>query len=400
MKEIEINRRDFLKTSTVVSVGIASSGSKTFRKNINILKSSMSSRLKPRAVKLSEYKLNIMEKGGAWIPSPLALDKNHKVLEDWQRLLTLYYIRSGARTIIPGAHTGEFAGNDLNIYDRWLKLVKEMILEYGGKDMFLMSAVGGKNVFKQAEISAKNGFDIVMVAPTAFTNADDNGAAKIFYDIASIIPAFGFELQKVIPGSRAYSFNLWLKIFDVAYGAKGASFNTYRAQLMLNAAAHSKRRDKLVFATGNDDRIVSDLGGKFPFFINGHKVTMKYSAGLLGHFATDTYSAVRWAQQVLDAKNDAVWRLDITEKELAHLVNMCNGALFDAYNDFKNSVWGVKTRLMQLGLLPYPYCFNESGRKGLSEEIAAAYKTHPALNDSKHLKENLNKMKKEIGIKI
>lgn len=350
--------------------------------------------------KLEEEKLARMKRGGVWVPSPLALDRKKKPSEKWQRLLTLYYIRAGARAIVPGAHTGEFSGGDLGIYEYWLGLIREMVTQYGGNDMVLMSAVSGKQFMKQAELSAKQGFDIVMLAPTAFTKKSDAEVVKVFKDVASVIPVFGFELQRAIPGSREFNFALWEKIFAVAYGAKSAPFNTYRAQIMLHAAANSKRRGELVLVTGNDDRIVSDLGGVFPYKIDGEMVTVGYAGGLLGHFATDTHAAVRWATAVLDAKAGKRWELPVPEKELAHIVNMCNGALFDARNNFANSVWGVKYRLTYLGLLPGPYCFDEKGGKGLAEEIDTAYCIHPMISDREFLEENLNQMKQEVGLPL
>lgn len=349
--------------------------------------------------KLDEEKLAKLRKGGVWIPSPLALDKDKKPGENWQRLLTLYYIRAGARAIIPGAHTGEYSGGKLEIYRYWLGLIKEMVAQYGREEMFLMSAVSGTDYMKQAELAAKHGYDIVMVAPTAFTKKSDDEVVQIFKDVASVIPVFGFELQKLVPGSREFKYRLWERIFTIAYGAKSAPFNTYRAQVMLEAAANSKRSDKLVLVTGNDDRIVSDLGGVFPFKVGSKVVKLGYSGGLLGHFATDTYSAVKWSGAVLEAKEGKQWGLDVPERELAHIVNLCNGALFDARTDFANSVWGVKYRLYSLGLLPGPYCFYENGRTGLAEEIDRAYSIDPVVSDREFLSNNLTSLKREIGIR-
>jgi hypothetical protein len=167
---------------------------------------------------------------------------------------------------------------------------------------------------------------------------------------------------------------------------------------MLEAAARSPRRKELVLVTGNDDRIVADLGGSFPFKAGRRTVMMGYAGGLLGHFATDTHAAVQWSGAVLAAKAGKRWRLAVSEKELAHIVNMCNGALFDARMDFANSVWGVKYRLASLGLLPGPYCFHEHGRTGLAEEIDRAYGYHPVISDRKFLSETLASMKREIGL--
>jgi hypothetical protein len=349
-------------------------------------------------VELPDQRLNVIRNGGVWVPSPLALDSDRNMLESWQRLLTLYYIRSGARTIIPGAHTGEFAGGNLSIFDRWLRLVAEMTREHGGPEMFLMAAVGGPDARRQAEAAAREGYDIVMVAPTAFAGKTDRGVVEVLDDIASIIPTFGFELQRAIPGSRAFSPSLWEAVFQITYGAKGASFDTYRSQVMLEAAARSARREDLVMATGNDDRIVADLGGRFPYRVGGDEVAMRYHAGLLGHFATDTRAAVRWASAVTAARDGAKWALPVGEKELAHLVSMFNGALFDALGSFENSVWGVKCRLTELGLLPAPHCFREWGRPGQCEAIRAAYSPYPFLSDETYLAEHLPQMKKEVGL--
>lgn len=339
-----------------------------------------------------------LKQGGVWIPSPLALDRRKRPAEAWQRLLTLYYIRAGVRTIVPGAHTGEFSGGDLDIYRYWLRLIKEMVEQYGAGRMFLMAAVSGKQYMKQAELAASAGYDLVMLAPTAFTKKPDREVVRIFTEVAGVIPVFGFELQKAVPGSREFSPGLWERIFEIVYGAKAAPFNTYKAQTMLEAAANSARREELVLVTGNDDRIVADLGGVFPFAVGGATVRMNYAGGLLGHFATDTAAAVRWAGAVLDAKAGSPWNLSLPEKELAHIVNMCNGALFDARNDFANSVWGVKYRLSSLGLLPGPYCLHETGRKGLAREIDRAYSIDPIISDRLFLSEHLEEMKREVGL--
>lgn len=347
---------------------------------------------------LSPDALETMREGGVWVPSPLALDMDKNMLEDWQRLLTLYYLRSGARTVIPGAHTGEFAGGDLRVYQRWLRLVREMAQAYEEHETFLMAAVGGDHARRQAEIAAEEEYDLVMVAPTAFGEKDDEGAVRILRDLADIIPVFGFELQQAIPGSREFSAQLWDKVFGIARGAKGASFDTYRAQRMLEAAARSARADELVLATGNDDRIVADLDGLFPFRVGGEENVMRYDAGLCGHFATDTRAAVHWVGAVIDHREGADWTLPISKARLTHRVNMCNGALFDALNNFKNSVWGVKRRLTDLGLLPAPYCYHEAGRRGMHERISRVYNAHPLLNDREFLREELDEMKKEVGL--
>ena len=67
-------------------------------------------------MKLPEEKWRILREGRMFVPSPLALSPELTLDEKYQRLLTLYYIRSGAAAVIPGAHTGEFTLGDLDIF--------------------------------------------------------------------------------------------------------------------------------------------------------------------------------------------------------------------------------------------------------------------------------------------
>lgn len=347
---------------------------------------------------LPEEKWKRLKDGGVFVPSPLALDEKKKLLESYQRLLTLYYIRSGAAAVVPGAHTGEFALNDLGIYREWLKWVKEMTDVYGD-NMILMAAIGGENFMKQAEMAAGFGYDLVMVAPTAFSGKKEREVIGIMQSIASVIPVFGFELQRAIPGAFSFTRHLWDAIFKFSYGAKGASFDTYRSLVMLEAAAGSPRKEYLTLLTGNDDRIVHDLMGEYRFEVNGQESKVHYHGGLLGHLATDTHAAVKWVKHILEARNSGHWHFPLTEKELAHAVNRCNMVLFDALGNFENSVWGVKYRLASMGLLPGPYCYNETGRAGQAEAIDQVYGEYPEISDQEFLRENLKGMKKEVGLR-
>ncbi len=346
---------------------------------------------------LSNSAQSIFKSGGVFVPSPLALDEHKKHNEAYQRLLALYYIRSGAKAVIPGAHTGEFALNDLDLLDRWMLWIKEMTGQYG-EGMVLMAMVGGNDAIKQAELAAKHGYDAVMIAPTAFSGSTTEGVVELFKSISSIIPAFAFELQRAIPGSYNFTPELWLQIFDIVYGAKGASFDTYRTLVMLEAAAKSSKRNHLVLFTGNDDRIVADLLGDYTYQTGNGTSTVHYQAGLLGHFATDTGAAVNWFNAIQGKRSSESWQFELSEMELAHGVNRCNMALFDALGNFENSVWGVKYRLASMGLLPGPYCMHEDGRLGQDKAIDAVYNEYQPLNDKKYLEENLDNLKREVGL--
>ena len=301
------------------------------------------------------------------------------------------------KAVISGAHTGEFALNNLEILDKWMLWTKEMTSTYGNK-MALMSMVGGKDAIRQAEIAAKHEYDAVMVAPTAFQGKDAAGVVELFKHIAEIIPTFAFELQRAIPGSYEYTPELWTRIFEIVYGAKGASFDTYRSLTMLEGAANSEHKDTLALLTGNDDRIVADLLGEFAFQTQKGRSVVEYKGGLLGHFATDTNAAVHWCTAIKNKKTTGEWNFGLSENDLAHGVNRCNMALFDAMGNFENSVWGVKYRLSSMGLLPGPYCKHEEGRKGQAQAIDDVYNEYPELNDNEFVAENLGAMKREVGL--
>jgi hypothetical protein len=350
------------------------------------------------SVSLSPEVLKVLQQGGVFVPSPLALDSQKRVDEARQRLLTLYYSKAGAKAVIPGAHTGEFALNDLGVFDRWLGWVKEMVTS-SEDGMILMAAIGGPEAIAQAEIAARHGYDLVMIAPTAFESKNENEVVSLFETVASVIPTFAFELQRAIPGSYKFTPELWARIFDWAYGGKGASFDTYRSLVMLEAAAKSSRREALALLTGNDDRIVADLLGKFTFRVEGQNHPVHYHGGLLGHFATDTHAAVQWVAQILKRRQKGDWDFSLSEEELAHAVNRCNMALFDALGNFENSVWGVKYRLTKLGLLTEPVCHHETGRTGQTEAIDQIYGEYPQLCDDNFLRENIDWMMRETGVR-
>ena len=345
--------------------------------------------------------LRILREGGVWVPSPLALDSKKHPSEAYQRLLTLYYIRSGARAVVPGAHTGEFAGagylpthEHLAIFEWWLKLIRLMTREYG-QDMFLMSMVSG---IKQAELSAKQGYDMVTISPRAFAGMNDKKKIAYCKDIASIIPVYGFYLQPKAGGVELTT-GFWEEFFKFSWGAKFAPFDRYRTLKALETATRSKRFKELTFVTGNDDHIIPDLTRTFNF--NGRKTHL--SGGLLGHYATDTRSAVKWTSSALAyRKKPTSWKLKVPVEELGDAVTLCNDALFDASpNNFKNSIWGVKSRLSYLGLLPAPNCFEERGRKGQQAEIKSRYEGRykQYVSDSAWLKKDLSALKKEAGVK-
>lgn len=353
-------------------------------------------------VKLSRTASAIMKEGGVWVPCPLPLNSRGTVLEDRMRLLMLYYIKSGARCVVPCAHTGEFGGYGIlpsrehyGLYERWLDMVKTMSTTYG-KRMLLMSMV---HDLKHVELSAKHGFHAVVISPKCFKGmeADTRKQIRRAQEIATIMPVYGFYLQKRAGGIE-YPREFWQAFFEFGYGAKLAPFDRYRTLTALEAAASSRRRAQLTLVTGNDDHIVGDLMRNYTF--KGH--TICFEGGLLGHYATDTHAAVRWTQAARDYRvGTGKWPYDVPVTQVLDAVTLCNMALFDAFpNCFRNGTWGVKYRLVSLGLLEGPWCFEQKGDDSIKAVIDGRYdgEYRAVVSDREYVRDNLAAWKREVGV--
>lgn len=353
-------------------------------------------------VKMKPKALAIMKEGGVWVPCPLPLNERKEVMEDRMRLLILYYIKSGARCVVPCAHTGEFGGygrlsarEHYALYDRWLAMVKAMSRQYGQR-MLLMSMV---HDMKHVELSAKHGYDAVTVSPKCFKGMEDSVGKQIARarEIAGVMPVYGFYLQKRAGGIE-YPREFWEAFFEFGYGAKLAPFDRYRTLTALEAAAASKRRAQLTLVTGNDDHIIGDLMRDYTF--KGRAV--RFEGGLLGHYATDTRAAVRWTQAARNyGAGKGRWPYSVPVTQVLDAVTLCNMALFDAFpNCFRNSTWGVKYRLVSLGLLDAPWCFEQTGDETIKAVIDGRYdgEYRAVVSDRDYVRDHLAAWKREAGV--
>ncbi len=359
--------------------------------------------------KLPDNILAKLKNSNALIPATLMIDSKKTFLEDWQRLQTRYWIASGADTVIPAAHSGQFSLGDLGLYDRWLKLNKEVITGFGGNNMFLMAAASGAIAKDQAETAAKNGYDLLIVAPTAFKGMDEDKAIRYMQEIAEIIPVYGFYLQSAV-GGRVFSQDFWKALFEFSYGAKAAPFDRELTDSLMHAAVQSGRIDELVMVTGNDDFIVGDLLSRW-IHPNKNNIDIEFSAGLLGHFCTDTNAHVKLVKFLKDYRKNKNTKnpFPVSVEELAADVTAMNFVLFDSAGlknspAFENAVWGTEIRQAALGLAPDNRYITwqdgriENGRPGLEKEIQLEYNARPYLTDDQFVKENLSQWKKDIGM--
>ncbi len=350
-----------------------------------------------------------MKNSAVWVPSPLLMGpgRKGKFLEKWQRLLTEYYARAGASVIVIGAHTGQFCREDTGLYRVWLQLVNETIASrVAGGRMFRMATVGGPRAMKMAKIAREENQDLVMVAPTAFRGLSEKAAIKYLRAMAETIPVFGFYLQEAA-GGRNLSGRFWNELFEFAAGAKAAPFDRKKTDELMEAAVKSPRWRELVIVTGNDDYIVGDLLGEWKHPQEKGR-SLRMTAGMLGHFATDTRSAVMMVRK-LKAGREKPRGFNPNLVKLAADVTDMNRALFDDKDlpgspRFQNAVYGVHYRLSRLELAPagtgivWADGRIETGRPGLEKEIDAAYKLRPRLTDDRFVRRILSELKEKYGL--
>jgi len=357
-----------------------------------------------------------MKNSHVLVPSPLIMSQDGEFLEKYQRLLTDYYAQAGASAVIVGAHTGQFARQDLGIYKAWLQLVNEVIDPFVAHgNMFRMAAVGGAQAMEMAEVAREQNQDVVMVAPSAFGHLDEIESIKHLKKMAEIIPVIDFYLQPAV-GGRVFSPLYWFNSFEIAYGAKAAPFDRKLTDELMHAALRSDRWDQLLMVTGNDDNIVGDLLRTWEH--PGYRGrTLGISAGLLGHFATDTRAAVELVRFLKCYKDDPdtenPYPVDVDT--LANQVTFMNFVLFDTIRlenkaPYENSVYGVHERLHQLGLIPKETCIRwtpkdenqgiriEAGRPNLDNEIKTVYDSMPHLTDDDFVRKILPELKEKHGV--
>src|SRR3989338_3131 len=187
---------------------------------------------------ISPGALQNMRNGGVYVPATLMIDGNLRFLEGWKTLQTIYWLESGASTVIPGAHTGQFALGDIQLYKQWLDLTRKVMEESSQKDrLFYMAAVSGENAMNMAKAAAEKGYDLVMVAPSAFKSKSEEDSIAYLRQMAEIIPIFGFYLQEKV-GGREFSEKFWNRLYEFAVGAKIAPFDRQRTDVAMNAAAN------------------------------------------------------------------------------------------------------------------------------------------------------------------
>ncbi|MBU2945904.1 dihydrodipicolinate synthase family protein [Zobellia uliginosa] len=334
---------------------------------------------------------------GTVIPAhPLALTEGRELDEKRQRLLTRYYMASGAGGIAIGVHTTQFQIRDpkINLYKKVLQLaIEEIEIANLDRPFIKVAGVSGntEQAVTEAKICAELGYDIVLVSTNGLGDWSEEALLERAAKIAQVIPVFGFYLQPAV-GGRVLSYNFWKAFAEIknVEAIKMAPFNRYQTLEVVRAVCASSRCDEIVLYTGNDDNIVADLLTTYNVTIEGKVIKKDIVGGLLGHWAVWTNKAVTLLEEIHKVKQSG----GTISKELMSLniaVTDTNAAFFDATNNFEGCIAGLHEVLRRQGLLKGIWCLDEAEKlsTGQNEEISRVYNDYPHLNDDDFVRDNI-----------
>jgi hypothetical protein len=326
---------------------------------------------------------------GTVLPAhPLALDEQRRFDEHHQRLLTRYYMASGAGGVAVGVHSTQFEIRDpaINLLETVLRVAAEEIDAASLQRPFIkIAGICGpvKQALKEAELAKKYGYHIGLLSMGGLQGMTEDDILQRTRAVAEVIPVFGFYLQPSV-GGRIFSYDFWRQFAAIPniVAIKCAAFNRYQTIDVVRAVCASPRGQEIALYTGNDDNIVADLLTTYRFDIDGKKVERQFAGGLLGHWAVWTQKAVALLEEVKQCKANGYTGVDaLLTKNIA--VTDMNAAIFDPAHHFHGCIPGIHEVLRRQGLLRGRWCLNpqEELSEGQMEEIDRVCTVYPELTD-------------------
>lgn len=348
---------------------------------------------------LSKELKELLVEGTVLPAHPLALNADRTLNEQNQRLLTRYYIASGAGGVAVAVHSTQFEIRDpkINLFERVLKITSEEVDNYRIDRPFIkIAGICGptEQAISEAKIATQLGYDMGLLSMGGLQGWTETAILDRVRAVAAEIPVFGFYLQPSV-GGRIFSYKFWEEFVNIenVEAIKCASFNRYQTLDVMRALANSSRREEVAMYTGNDDNIVADLMTKYEFTVDGESVQVDFKGGLLGHWAVWTRKAVELLEEIKRYKQNLDFEHANKLLTTGIKVTDVNAALFDPSNDFKGCIPGIHEVLRRQGLMEGIWCLNpdEVLSSGQFEEITRVYNDYPELNDDSFVKEFLTK---------
>ncbi len=340
---------------------------------------------------------SFLQKGTIIPAHPLALTKHLTLDEVRQRLLTRYYLASGAGGVAVGVHTTQFEIRkpEINLLEPVLRIAAEEIEKTNPERPFIKVAgiVGPtEQAMQEAELAVKYGYHLGLVSMGGLSSYSEEELIKRAEAISEIIPVFGFYLQPAV-GGRILSYSFWKKFASIpnVYAIKVAAFNRYQTLDVVRAVCNSPRRNDIALYTGNDDNIVADLITPYRFTINNEVVEKRFVGGLLGHWAVWTKKSVELFHEIKQSVAENSGLDDLLAKGI--VVTDMNATIFDTANSFKGCIAGIHEVLRRQGLLEGIWCLSpeEKLSPGQAEEIDRIYQMYPYLTDDAFVQQFLSR---------
>ena len=344
-----------------------------------------------------EKALKILHNGTVIPAIPLVLNRNREFDLPLQRRLVRYYLEAGAGGVAAAVHTTQFEIRDpkYGLLRPVLEAVAEELDDYEkGSEVppVRIAGVCGETsqACREALLAKELGYDAVLLSPGGLNHLSE---AEMLYrteKVADIMPVIGFCLQNAV-GGRRFSFSYWKQLADIpnVVAVKSAPFNRYQTLDLVRGCAASSRGDEVALYTGNDDNIVFDLLTPFRFGDQGEQKVKYFAGGLLGHWCVWTRKVVELFHTIKACQGKESIPAELLT--LGAQITDCNGAFFDAANDFHGCIPGVHEVLRRQGLMEGIWCLNpeETLSEGQLQEIDRVYRMYPELNDDKFVQEYL-----------
>lgn len=351
---------------------------------------------------LTAAKKIILQQGTVIPAHPLALTSDRKLDEQYQRLLTRYYLAAGAGGVAVGVHSTQFAIRNpkVNLYEPVLALAAEEIALAGRKEEFIgVAGICGetKQALLEAELALKYGYDLGLLRMGGVRGKLETEAEILEHvrEVAAVIPVFGFYLQPSV-GGRVFSYDFWLQFAEIPniHAIKAAPFNRYQTLDLVRAVCHAKRNNDIALYTGNDDNIVADLLTTYAFEIDGKMVYKRFEGGLLGHWAVWTHAVVKLFDEIKHCINNGyVGMNELLTKGMA--VTDMNAAVFDTEHNFQGCIPGIHEVLRRQGLMAGTWCLDaqELLSPGQADNLTRVWAAYPELTDDAFVKAFLEKQR-------
>lgn len=327
---------------------------------------------------------------GAVIPAhPLALNAARRLDERRQRALTRYYCEAGARGVAIGVHTTQFAIHDpgAGLLEPVLTLASETVQQCEqelGRRIVKIAGICGTTpqAVGEAKLARRLSYDAGLLSLSALSTSTTCELIEHCRAVGEVIPIFGFYLQPAV-GGRVLDVQFWRQFLEIesVIAIKVAPFNRYQTLDVIRALAESGRESEVALYTGNDDNIVADLLTEFRLRARDRSVNLRFSGGLLGHWAVWTRRAVELLQLVQEGRDHRENVADLLARSAE--ITDSNAALFDAKNNFAGCIAGLHEVLRRQGLLEGRWLLHpdEDLSPGQMEEIDRISASYPHLND-------------------